>query len=266
MKNYKLFALLLISNGLLLLFASNCLAETEQEKGLRIATIAAEKDEGWKSVQSELVMTLVSNEGKISIRRITSQSLEVLDDGDKTLLIFEEPKDIQGTTFLSYSHPLKADEQWIFLPALKRVKRISSSNKSGPFMGSEFSYEDISSQEVDKYAYKYIKDEIVNGRDSFVIERYPKYQDSGYARQMVWLDKKMYQPSKIVFYDKRNDKLKTLTYYSYQLYVNKHWRPGKLTMVNHQNGRKTHLEWKEYQFHANLNESDFSRSRLSNLH
>ncbi|HIN59600.1 MAG TPA: outer membrane lipoprotein-sorting protein, partial [Gammaproteobacteria bacterium] len=77
------------------------------------------------------------------------RSLEVAGDGDKSLTIFSYPADIKGTVFLSHTHPTRPDEQWLYLPALKRIKRISSSNKSGPFMGSEFAYEDLASQEIE---------------------------------------------------------------------------------------------------------------------
>ena len=76
-------------------------------------------------------------------------------------------------------------------------------------MGSEFAYEDISSQEVEKYTYKYLRDETIDGQDCFVIERYPVYKHSGYTRMVTWVDKKMYQPIKIEFFDRKKSLLKT---------------------------------------------------------
>jgi len=89
------------------------------------------------------------------------------------------------------THALTPDDQWLYLPALKRLKRISSRKKSGPFMGSEFAYEDMSSQEVEKYRYKWLRDETVEGRDAYVVERRPTYEYSGYTRQIVWIDKEI---------------------------------------------------------------------------
>jgi len=94
-------------------------------------------------------MTLRNRAGKESLRNVRIKNLEVDGDGDKSLSIFDEPADVKGTTSLTWSHSDKPDDQWLYLPALKRVKRISSKNKSGPFMGSEFAFEDIGSQEVD---------------------------------------------------------------------------------------------------------------------
>ncbi|MBT8125907.1 MAG: outer membrane lipoprotein-sorting protein, partial [Gammaproteobacteria bacterium] len=152
--------------------------------------------------------------------------------------------------------------QWLYLPALKRVKRINSKNKSGPFMGSEFAYEDIASQEVEKYTYKYLRDETLNGVDCFVIERYPAYAHSGYTRQLAWINKAEYRPEKIVFYDRKNTLLKTLTYDNYQQYLDKFWRADDMFMENHQTGKSTKLTWSNYQFKTGLKGKDFNKNSL----
>jgi len=136
-------------------------------------------------------------------------------DGDKSMSIFDRPRDVKGTAMLTYSHALEPDNQWLYLPALKRVKRISSSNKSGPFMGSEVAYEDLSSQEVEKYSYKYLGDEVFDGHDCFIVERIPAYKYSGYKLQEVWYDKAEYRPLKIVYYDRKGALLKTQRFTQY---------------------------------------------------
>jgi len=238
------------------------LAETPEEKGLAIAIEADKRDTGWKDQKSDLNMTLRNRQGQETERNIRNKQLEVLGDGDKSMSIFDSPRDVQGTAFLSYTHSKKPDDQWLFLPALKRVKRISSNNKSGPFMGSEFAYEDITSQEVDKYTYKWIKDEAVDGRDCFVLERYPTYEHSGYTRQVAWIDKEMYQPLKIDFYDRKGSLLKTLTFHDYKQYMDKYWRPGRMEMVNHITKKSTSLLWKNYQFGNGFTDRDFDQNSL----
>jgi hypothetical protein len=138
-------------------------AATPEEKGLSIAKEQQKRDEGWGDSQSEMKMVLRSASGSENVRMIKIKSLEVTTDGDKSLMVFDEPKDVQGTSFLSFSHVNGPDDQWIYLPALKRVKRIASNKKSGSFMGSEFSYEDLSSFEPEKYSFKYLRDETLNG-------------------------------------------------------------------------------------------------------
>ena len=231
-------------------------------RGLEIATEADKRDSGFIDSTAAMKMELKNKQGQTSIREVRVKTLEVDGDGDKALSIFDTPADIKGTASLTYSHALKPDEQWLYLPALKRVKRISSKNKSGPFMGSEFSYEDISSQEIDKYTYKYIKDEILNGIDSFVVERYPAYKHSGYTRQVAWVNKQEYRAEKIDFYDRKNTLLKTLTYSGYQKYLDKFWRADVMHMVNHQTGKSTTLTWNNYQFKTGLTDRDFNRNSL----
>jgi len=141
------------------LVSTVALAQTAEDRGLEIANAVQAQDDGFVDSVSSMTMTLVNRSGKKSVRRMRSRVLEVQGDGDKSISIFDEPADVKGTASLSHSHPLEADEQWLYLPALKRVKRISSKNKSGPFMGSEFAFEDISSQEVEKYTHKYIGDD-----------------------------------------------------------------------------------------------------------
>ncbi len=247
---------------LLILLPLSVPAQTPEERGLEIAREADRRDTGWGDMQATLEMILRNRRGDESRRQIRSRALEVEGDGDKTLIVFDSPADVKGTAFLSYTHATRPDDQWLYLPALRRVKRISSANKSGPFMGSEFAYEDISSQELEKYTYRYLREEVVDGRKTFVIERIPQYAHSGYTRQIVWIDQEMYQPLKVEFYDRKNSLLKTLTYHDYRQYLDRYWRPARMEMVNHQTGKSTTLLWKDYRFRTGLRPRDFDRNAL----
>ena len=237
-------------------------AQTPEEQGLAIAREVERHDQGWGDATSTMKMVLRNRQGDESSRSIRLKVLEVNGDGDKSLTVFDSPRDIKGTAFLSYSHITKPDDQWLYLPALKRVKRISSANKSGPFMGSQFAYEDLASFEVDKYRYKYIKDEKLDGQDTRVVENTPKYKFSGYTRQIVWIDKQRHIPLKVEYYDRKNTLLKTLTFSNYKQYLNKYWRAHGQVMQNHQNGKTTLLTWSNYRFRTGLKKRDFERSRL----
>mgnify|MGYP001814776436 CR=1 FL=1 len=252
----------------LLLSAVICLlglavqAETPEEKGLAIATEADRRDKGFTDYKAAMSMLLRNKQGEESLRLMDTSVLEMADDGDKTLIVFNQPRDVKGTALLTFSHKTGDDDQWLFLPALKRVKRIASRNKSGPFMGSEFAYEDLSSQEIEKYSYKYIKDDVLNGQEMFVIERYPVDKNSGYSRQLVWLDKEQYRNFKVEFYDRKKSLLKTLVFRGYQQYLDQYWRADEMFMENHQTGKSTLLSWKDYPFRSGLNEGDFTRNSL----
>ena len=166
-------------------------------RGLEIALLSDKNNEGYGDSSSTMTMELISKKGDVVTRELRFKRLEVPEDGDKSIAVFESPRDVKGVAILSYAHKQEADDQWLYLPALKRVKRIASKNKSGPFLGSEFSFEDFSFQEVEKYEYEYIKDESYLGKDCFVIKRIPLDPYSGYTKQLAWIDKENYLLQKI---------------------------------------------------------------------
>jgi outer membrane lipoprotein-sorting protein len=182
-------------------------ALTPEETGRAIAVEMDRRDLNFLDSTASMIMVLRNRLGQESVRHIRTRTLEVPDDGDKILIIFDKPRDIRKTAFLSFTHAVKADDQWIYLPALKRIKRIASKNKSGPFVGSEFAYEDITSNEVEKYTYRYLRDEVCNGSECFVVERYPVDKNSGYTRQIMWVDKEEYRLQKLEFYDRKDELL-----------------------------------------------------------
>lgn len=238
-------------------------ALTPEEAGIAIAAERDARDLGFHDFEAELRMVLKNRHGQSSERALRSQTLEQEADGDKSLIIFDAPADINGTAFLTFSHKTGDDDQWLYLPALKRVKRISSSNKSGPFVGSEFAYEDISSQEIEEYTYKFIREEEVDGREMFVIEQYPVHPKSGYTRQVVWIDQEEFRNFRIDFYDRKDTLLKTLTYEGYEQYLDEYWRPAYMFMLNHQTGKSTELYWENYEFRSGLEDTDLNRANLA---
>ncbi len=231
-------------------------------RGRSIAVEADRRDTGFGDLTAEMVMILRNRHGQESRRDIRLRTLEVDGDGDKSLSIFDRPRDVEGTAFLSFSHTTGNDDQWLYLPALSRVKRISTSNKSGPFMGSEFSYEDISSQEVDEYTYTWLRDEPLDGQDMYVIERVPVDKNSGYTKLVTWIDKEHFRTMKVEFYDRKGSLMKTLTYEGYHQYLEQYWRSDRMNMVNHQTGKSTVLEWTNYKFQTGLTDRDFDRNAL----
>ena len=130
-------------------------------------------------------------------------------------------------------------------------------------MGSEFAYEDLSSQEVEKYTYKYVKEEMLNGVNMLIVERDPVDPKSGYSRQLVWYNPDFdHRIEKTEFYDRKNTLLKTLNYSDYQQYLGKHWRASRFHMVNHQTGKETILNFEDYRFKVGLQENDFTQNSL----
>lgn len=238
---------------------------SDEEKGLEIAKAADAYDEGFDDFVADMVMTLRNRKGQESVRQIRIHTLEVKNEGDKSMSIFDDPADVKGTAMLTFSHGLEPDDQWLYLPALKRVKRISSRNKSGPFMGSEFAFEDLGSQEIEKYSYKYLREEACGDWQCHVIERKPQYSHSGYTRQIVWMDKDTFRIATVEYFDRKNSALKTLKFSDYKKYLDHYWRPGKMDMQNHQTGKSTTLEWNNYRFRTGLSAKDFNKNKLKSL-
>lgn len=236
--------------------------QSAEAKGTQIITEVDKRDTGFSDSKAALMMRLTNKNGDETVRSLFIKTLEVIGDGDKSLIKFNSPRDIKGTAFLSYTHALVPDEQWLYLPALKRVKRISSSNKSGPFLGSEYAFEDLTSFEVAKYSYKYLRDENVDGIDCFVIESIPQYEHSGYTKEIIWIDKQRYIVVKMDFYDRKESLLKTQLFKNYKQYLNQFWRAGEQVMTNHQNGKGTVLKWENYQFRMGLTDRDFDKNTL----
>lgn len=244
-----------------MLFLSGTLVKAQGAKarGLNIAKAAEQADLGFKSSIVDLKMTLKNKNGQTSERSLTTKTLELTADGDKSLIVFNSPKDVKGTSTLTFTHKVGSDDQWLFLPSIKRVKRISSNNKSGPFVGSEFAYEDLSSQEVEKYTYNFIEEK----GDLLIVEQDPVDPKSGYTRRLVTYNKsKGYRIEKVDFYDRKNSLLKTLTYSDYKAYKNKFWRAATFKMVNHQSNKETILSFSNYNFDADLTEDDFTQAAL----
>jgi len=240
-------------------------SQSAEGRGLEIAQAAKDFDKGFADFTANMTMTLKNRSGKTSTRFIRIRTLEVEGDGDKSLSIFDEPADVKGTAMLTYTHGLKPDDQWLYLPALKKIKRISSRNKSGPFMGSTFAFEDLGSQEVEKYSYKYLRDEPCGDWSCYVLERYPQYKHSGYTRQVVWVDTEGYRMVKAEYYDRKKALLKTLLAGDFQQFLGHYWRPGRMDMVNHQTGKSTLLEWSDYQFKTGLSDRDFRSQTLKRV-
>lgn len=238
-----------------------------QAKGREIATEAWERDRGFGDFGANIKLTIIKDDGKRVPRKLRTRTLET-DSGDKSLSIFDKPNDVKGLVRLTYAHENGQDDQWLYIPGRKRVKRISVVNDATPFMGTEFAFEDLGTQrpeEVLSFDYNYLHDEACGEQQCFVMERVPLNPYSGYSKQRVWIDKDHYRVQKIDYYDKQDRFLKTLTYESYQQFEGRYWRPGTMLMTNHLNGRKTLVEWSKYRFGNGYRSSDFKPGSLDRI-
>ena len=247
-------------------FAAGVDAATAEDKGYEIAARSDRSDIGFGDSEVELRMVLRNAAGQESTRSLKITTLEKPDEdvGDKSLVLFDTPRDIEGTALLSHAKILDPDDQWLYVPALKRVKRISSSNKSGPFVGSEFAFEDFTAIELNKFDYSYVGEEACGAMTCDVLERTPRYENSGYTKQVSWVDQTDFQIRKVEFYDRRGDLLKVLELKDFRNYEGV-WRPHLMSMTNVQTNKETDLVYGDYSFGVGLDENDFVKGRLSRL-
>lgn len=232
------------------------------QAGLAVFTAADQRASGYGDMQVELEMILRNARGDAARRELRIRQLEVPEDGDKLLVVFDTPKPIRGTALLSYGHKHAPDDQWLYLPAIKRVKRIASRNRSGPFLSSEFAYEDLVAQELEKFRYRFEGHEACGELQCYVVERTPVDSHSGYSRQLVWLDAAHLRVQQVDYFDRRDGLLKTLRVADYREYDG-FWKAGQMHMHNHQTGKSTELVWRNYQFRLGLHpDRDFSTNSL----
>jgi len=219
------------------------------------------KISGYESSISTTTMVLKNSQGDENIRKLRMKKLEGV-DGDKSLLIFLYPNDLKDTKLLSYEVIGGDDKQWLYLPAIKRVKRINSRNKSGSFMASEFSYEDISSQNYKNYLYiGEAKIVVKNGIECFEIIRIPRDKHSGYSKQIVYIGTKSYLAYSGDYYDKQEKLLKKIYFSNYVLLNGVH-RAHKIVIKNIQNKKESSLVWDEDRIKIGLSKKDFSKRVL----
>jgi outer membrane lipoprotein-sorting protein len=239
--------------------------ETPEERGRQIAVEADRRARGYGDYQARMEMILVDQRGEETVRELDLLSLEVSPDEERSIVYFQSPRDIRGTGLLTLSFRNGEEEQWLYLPALRRTKRISANGRSSPFMGSEFAYEDLAPMYPSQFDYSYVGEESLDGTETFVVERYPQYEGTGYRRQRVWIDTEEYRVLRVDSWDLRDRFLKTLTLDGYEKYSDGIWRASEALMVNHRTEAQTRLRWFDYRLDTGLDESDMSRAALGRV-
>lgn len=214
-------------------------------------------------------LTLYNSSGQTRLR-ITNGVSKLQKNGiDYSRMIrFVEPPDVKGTGVLTIEHSGGDDDVWVYLPALKKSRRIASSEKSSSFMGTEFSYADILSAKVDDYKHKLLKSEKINDVDCFVVESIPVSEkieeETGYGKKVSWIGKDNFVENKVVYYDKANSLLKTLV--TDQITevdkANHKWMPLKKEMDNHQTNRRTVMEISDVKVNIGVKDNQFTTKYL----
>jgi hypothetical protein len=232
-----------------------------------------DRDDGDNRI-SEMQMVLIDKNGDTRTRKIKTFAKDLITDkGEedrRTIMFFLEPADVKDTGFLTYDFDAyeKDDDQWLFLPALKKTKRIASTDKSGSFMGSDFNYSDMTRKNLDAYDYKILKEDDVRGSKTWVIEALPKTQEeidqSGYKKSVVFVRQDNFVVVRAVHWTDIGDKLKYLDVTGLEL-IDGVWTTTAMTMTTKKNKlteHKTELTFYNILYNQELDDAMFNLRRL----
>jgi hypothetical protein len=213
---------------------------------------------------AEMTLYLINANSDTVKREMINITLERDEQMDYSLVQFLNPADVRGAGLLTYQNPNGDDKQWLYLPEMRRVKTIASSNKSGSFMSSEFSYEDITGNMLEKYEYKLLGEENYKGEDCFIVERYPKYENSGYTAIKTWISKNDNLARRSEYTDRKKTLLKVQTFGTWTKFGNT-YRSSEIFVENLQTKKKSMLKFKNRKFKKGYKESDFTTRQLERL-
>lgn len=237
-----------------------------------------EKQKEFHKVQSEIgdeIMMLVDKDGNKERRNVKRSAKEVGDDLHRYLVVFLSPADIKGTALLTWEQKERENDQWLYLPAQKKMQRIAKGSKKNYFMGTDFTYEDMEPEDLDNFNYKILRAEKLELKkdvsECYVIEAVPandeKKRESGYSKRIMWIEKEHLYTLKVEFYDRRGRLQKAQTNYKMENVSGTVWR-AKQTLMDHlQRKHKTVTGITDRKINVELKDSVFTeRYILSEKH
>ncbi|MBQ3966161.1 MAG: outer membrane lipoprotein-sorting protein [Treponema sp.] len=248
--------------GTVLLFAGSlAFAQTAQE----IAKKVHDLPDG-KTNSSEATMTLIDKNGKTRIREVASYTMH---EGTtkKSVMVFRTPKDVAGVSYLSFEYPdnpdgsVKDSDSWLYLPAMKKVRRVSGSNKDDDFQGTDFTYDDIGDRSMGKDTFAILGEEEVKGVPCWKLEYTAKDKNAKISRRILWIGKENYVVHQGEYYDKAGKLKKTLDCEGITQ-INGYWTIQKMTMTNVQSKHSTVYQVKDQQFDIAIDAAYFTVSAL----
>jgi outer membrane lipoprotein-sorting protein len=225
-----------------------------------------------KGIEMLNELTIYDPHGQKRVRK-TASIAKLYDGGETTkrLIRFLYPADVKGTGLLTYDYEKKDDDIWFFLPTMRKTRRIVSSEKSKNFMGSEFTYADITPPPVDDFTYKMLKQEDADDSKCWVIEITPKAkeiaEENGFSKKVAWVGQRDYTIRKAVYYDLQGKLLKefSATDVTEVDTTDHRFLSLKMTMVNKQNGRKSTMEIKKHKLSKDIPDKYFSIRYLERI-
>jgi len=214
-------------------------------------------------MSATLTMTLVDAKGKERIRSL-DQRLASFGGVDKKIMVFQSPADVRGTSFMNWSYAAagKGDDQWIYMPALKRVKRITSDGKGGSFMGSDFSYDDLGARHPSMDSHVILGSEVVAGEECWMIESTPKAAGESYSRTVSWISKSRLIGFKRDYYDRKGSLLKTLAVLETKT-MGAYLMITRTEMYNVQANHRTRMEFTAIKLDTGIADEQFTERAMT---
>ncbi len=215
----------------------------------------------------EMVSTLkiISASGSERIRTISTATRK-FGNVSKTIMKFLEPADVRGTTLLVYDYEDKDDDMWIYMPALRKTRRIISNEKGNNFMGSEFTNADMSKPNLDDFSYVLLGEETVGEKSCWKVESTCKTEEIedmyGFSKRVLYIDKSDYLTYKMEYYDLRGELDKEETIKNYQKQENGSYFAFYMEMRNVKNNRRSEMAIDKLQLGSNLSEARFSPAMI----
>jgi outer membrane lipoprotein-sorting protein len=221
-----------------------------------------EARESGETTHALVNMRLVDEAGRESTRVIEQYGRETPDGLLRNVIIFHQPASVQDTRFLTIENDGRDDDQWIYLPGLRRVRRIAAGEGSNSFMGTDFSYDDLKSLEIDDYEYELLREETLGDRPVYVVEVTPiDPDDSQYSRVVQWVDRERWLPLRMELFDHEGELLKVNTVSRVER-VQGFWTVINNTMENVQTGHRTELAVQRFVYNENLPDGLFTTNFL----
>lgn len=237
-------------------------AKADDPNGKDIFQKQKDMDKGYHDDSSTGKMAIVSSSGQQTIREFTYSSLEETgSEGQKSMIKITAPSDMAGIGLLSYQNIGREDDQWLYMPAMKKTKRISGSSQSGNFLGSDITYEDLSPWAIDDYDFKFVKSEACGDATCSVVEMTPK-KESQYSKNVAWVRMDNYRTTKMDLFDKKGNHFKTVLFENYQKINGKYWKPYKITMKDLSKNRYTTMDFSKIEVGKGLKAADFTTNVL----
>lgn len=213
--------------------------------------------------RARISMRLINSQGKERLREMTMLRKNMGTEGEQRYYIyFHKPSDVKGTSFMVWKYPAREDDRWIFIPAIKLVRRIAADDKRSSFVGSDFTYEDISGREIGDETHKLLRSEDWQGRPTYVIESRPRVKID-YVRRVSWIDRDRSLPLKEEYYDAHGEILRIFTADEVQQ-VDGFWTATRRTMRDKQSGHRTEVIFSEIEYNLGVGDDLFTERYLRN--